>query len=514
MRSLLTWIIGGRFGSLKSGVLSGAMIALAALLPMAVTAQDAAKLGGTLGVANVTAGDTDYKSTVDASIDQLVKVQLYYVNEEPADATRPAVSLRAKIELPTGGERAKVITSSVKGENTDALEKQVTVNTDRDGTLLQYIPGSATWKRNTGTAQTPKYEEARISDNVVTGAQGAVIGNVQPGPNNGGTISVLARVVAPGVKATLQSQKKGQTAQWSSNNVAAPGDTMRYMIGYQNSASSEQKSVLTRVALAPNAALVPGTTTITNASNPGGIAAGSDAVTAAGLVIGNYNPGANAFVGFDVTLPPADKLECGDNELRSTAVVRPEGLQEYFASALTIVRRDCGGTPAPAPTPAPNTPAPAPTPPPAATAPAPVFSCDGLTVVKLQGREVEIKVASTARNGAKLKSVTYDFGDDSDNLTTDKTTVRHTYANDGNFTVSASLVMTVNGKDQSVVSNACSQAVSFVAPAPPAATPTAPTASPSALPNTGTGEVLGLVIAVTIVGALGHRLYLTRKLSV
>jgi hypothetical protein len=291
---------------------------------------------------------------------------------------------------------------------------------------------------------------------------------------------------------------------------------MRYMIGYQNSGGSAQKAVLTRIALAQNAALVPGTTTITNASNPGGVATGSDALAAAGIVIGNYNPGANAFVGFDVTLPPADRLKCGDNEMRSTAVIRPEGLQEYFASALTVVRRDCGGAPAPAPGPTtpPANPT-APTPPPAAPAPAPapVFSCDSLSVAKLQGREVEIKVAATARNGAKLKSVTYDFGDDNQNLTTDKTTVRHTYAKDGTFTVSASLVMTVNGKDQTVANNACSQVVSFAAATSPPATPSVPTASPAALPDTGTAEVLGFALVVSIVGAFGHRLYLTRKLS-
>jgi hypothetical protein len=420
--------------------------------------------------------------------------------------------VRARIELPTGGDRAKVIKSSVKGENTDPLEREVTVNVDRDGTLLQYVPGSATWKRNTGSAGAPKYEETKISDDVVTGAQGTVIGNVQPGELNGGTISVLARVVAPGVKTTLQSQKKGQTGQWSGSNVAAPGDTMRYLLSYQNSGGSEQRAVLARVGLAQGAALVPGTTTITTPSAPGGTPAGSDAVAAGGIVIGNYQPGANAFVSFEATMPAADKLKCGDNEFRSTGVIRPEGLQEYYASALTIVRRDCGGTPGPAPTPAPvtpptNRPAPAP-------APAPVFSCDGLTVAKLQGREVEIKLAYTGSNGATLKSVTYDFGDDAQNLTTDKTTVRHTYSKDGPYTVSATLVMTVNGKDQSVVSNACSQAVTIgAAAATPPATPTAPTATPSALPDTGVGETLGLVLVVTIVGALGHRLYLTRKLA-
>lgn len=500
--------------SLKAGLTTGAIVALAALLPIAVTAQDAARLEGDTGIANVTGGDTEYKREINASNDQLVKVQMYYLNREAADSGRDAVNVRAKVTMPTGNSRAQAIKTSFKGDNTDALEREVTVNTDRDGLQLQYVPGSAVWKHNTGNGSERNIQETKLSDDIVTAGQGVVLENVKPGENFGATVSILARVVSPGVKVTLQSQKKGETNKWAAANVAAPGDTMRYIIGYQNTSNANHNAVLARTSLPTDVVLVPGSTNITNATNPTATKLESDAISAAGVNIGTYAAGANAYVMYDVTMPPADKLKCGDNEFRSVASVRPEGLQEYFASAATTVKRECGGTPAPAPTAPTQTPPPAPTPPaaPAPTpppAPAAAYSCDSLTVTRLAGRGIEAKVAYTARNGAQFKSATYDFGDGSTPLRTDKTTVQYTYPKDGDYVVSVSLQMNVNGKDQVVTNNVCSKPVSVTAPA----TPAAPTATPGALPDTGTGETLAMVAAISAAGYVAHTLYLRRRLS-
>lgn len=479
------------FGSLKAGIATGATVALAVMLPVAVTAQDTAKLGGSLGVANLTAGDTEYQQSVNASQGQAVMVRLYYVNQEAADSNKAAQAVRAKITMPAGAGKVQTVKSSVKGTNTDANEHQVTVNADRDDAVLQYIPGTAVWKHNTGSADAVKVVETKLSDELVTGAQGVALEDVKPGEAFAGTISIQARLVSPGVKLTVQSQKQGATNQWSANNTANPGDTMRVMIGYQNTGGTAQNSVLVRDSLPANVTLVPGTTTLTNAANPDGLKVGSDAVSAAGINIGNYAAGANAFVTFEVKLPAADKLACGDNALRNTAIVKPEGLSEHYATSVTTVKRDCSGGGAPA-------------------TPKAAFSCDSLTVTKKDGRAIEATVAYTARDGAKLKTVTYDFGDGKEPLTTDKTTVPYTYDKDGTYTVSTSLLMTVNGKDQTVTNDAaCSKAVAVTT----TPTPSAPSANPGALPDTGPGEVVGLFAAAAIAGTLFHRRYLTRYLS-
>ena len=138
-------------------------------------------------------------------------------------------------------------------------------------------------------------------------------------------------------------------------------------------------------------------------------------------------------------------------------------------------------------------------------------------MTKKDGRSVEAKVDYTASNGASLKTITYNFGDGSTPMITDRTTVNHSYAKDGEYQVTISLLVAANGKDNVVTSPSCTKRVSFVPAAVAPATPTSPStpaATPSSLPDTGTAEVLGLAAVVSVVGALGHRLYLQRKLSV
>ncbi len=498
MSDLLTRV----FGSLKAGMASGAAVALAVMLPVAATAataQTGAKLGGSLGVANVTAGDAEYKQAVSAANGQVVKLQLYYVNQEAADSNKTAQNVRIKIALPANAGKTQAVKSTVKGDNTDPITHQATVNTDSDDAILQYIPGTAVWKHNAGTAETPKIEEKKVSDEIVAGVQGAVLEDQKPGENYAATVSVLARVVTNTVKVTSQSQIKGETNNWSSGNTAKPGDTMRYLISYQNTGTSEQRSVLVRDILPAKAELVPDTTMVTNATNPNGTKIAGDTVSTSGILTGTYAAGANTFVVFEAKIPAADKLACGNNEFRNVAVVKPEGMSEYYAASVTNVKRDCADQPVPA------------------DKPAAAYSCDSLTVTKLEGRKIEAKAAYTAAGGAKLKTVTYNFGDGSTPLTTDKTTVQYTYTKDGNFTVSASLLMSVDGKDRpAAVNAACSKPVSFAAAAPAVPTapaPTAParTAAPGALPDSGAGGVIGLFVTVTAAGTIIHRLYMARR---
>lgn len=413
------------FGSLKAGIAAGATLTIALLLPITASAQEAAKLTGSLGVANVTAGNTKYKQAVDGSVGQTVKVHAYYVNNEVDNSKKSASNVRMKITLPTVAGKSQSLASSVKADNTDAVVKRVTVNTGRDDVVLQYIPGSAVWKHNAGTAKKPKIVETNVSDDVVVGAQGIVLETQKPGEVYAASVSVLARLATTGVKVTAQSQLKSETNKWSIGNTANPGDTMRYIIGYQNTSNSQQKTVIARTVLPANATIVPGTTILTNATNPSGIKFDSDAVATSGIVIGTYAAGANAFVTFEAILPTAERLACGDNRLQTVSVVKPEGSTEYYGSNVTNIKRNCEATSTPkqttpsvAPPATPSTPV-TPTPP---SSPAPASP-----------------------------------------------------------------------------------------PAP--ATPTAPPAAPGALPNSGTGEMVGLFAAVAIAGAIAHRMYLARRLS-
>jgi uncharacterized repeat protein (TIGR01451 family) len=148
------------------------------------------------------------------------------------------------------------------------------------------------------------------------------------------------------VKVTVESQLKSETNKWSANNTAKPGDTLRYIISYQNLSNSEQRQVVIRDSLPAKMELVAGTTMLYNQGSPNGSKVESNNITGGGVVIGNYGPGANAYIIFEAKVPAADQLNCGNNEFRNVGIVRPENVGEHQAAATTAVKRDCAPAPA------------------------------------------------------------------------------------------------------------------------------------------------------------------------
>lgn len=217
---------------------------------------------------------------------------------------------------------------------------------------------------------------------------------------------------ASGVKVTAESQLKGESNKWSANNTAKPGDTLTYIVSYQNTGTAVHKQVKISSALPANTQLVADTTKVYNTVSPEGkVTAGNDIVNS-GLTIGDYAPGANAYVTFQVTLPAADKLKCGNNELRNTSTVSVSSLGDSKSAAVTTVRRECAAQPqANTPPPTPAQPAkPTPTPP-AATpaAPAPAASPAPAAAPAAEGKLPETGAGSVIGLFAAATAIGYGF---------------------------------------------------------------------------------------------------------
>ena len=470
-------------GSLPKRIVAGAIVALAVALPVAVSASQTVKIEADTKVANVTAGDTTYKNSVNASYDQVVKVEVVYNNDEAAGSGKVANNLRVKINIPSTAGKTQKITTVTSADNSNTVNGSTTVNLDGADAYLQYEPGTVVWAHV--DAQTNKM----VTKNLGSAGDGIVSGNgivlENENPCQAGSVTVLARVMVPGVKIVKQSEIAGQTSKWSNNNTANPGDKLKYMITYQNTGNTQENNVVIRDSLPPKMTLVPNSTYLYNSNNPNGVLYKSDNITNGGIVIGNYAPGATAYVVFEVQIPAESALACGQTEFRNVGVAHPENMNEYYNTAITTVNKTCESQP--------GTP-----------------TCNALTVTKGDGRTIEAKVSYTA-NGATLKTVTYDFGDNSTPLTTDKTDVNYTYAKDGNYNVTANLLFSVNGKDQTVSSDSCAKTVSFTTPGTPT-TPTTP-GTPSELPNTGAGDVFAIFAGASVAGAIAYRLFLSRRLA-
>lgn len=456
------------FNSLPKRLAAGALIALAFALPVAVTADQMVAITATTGVANVTAGDTTYNSSINATYDQVIKVQVLYNNTELLDSGLIAQNLKVAINIPTTPGAVQNITTTTSAGNSNSVSGNATVNLGRTDAYLQYIPGSAVWAHavspNSTTVTTQTVSDAVVSTN------GLVLENENP--CQAGGVTVLARVMVPGVRIVKQSEVLGQSNAWSANNTANPGDTLKYMITYQNIGNTPQNSVVIRDSLPPKMVLVPNSTILTNSTNPTGVLYNSDNITNGGIVIGNYAPGAGAFIVFEVKVPDVSALACNANVFNNVGVAQPSGLSAYFATANTTVNKPCANNNSP--------------------------TCNSLTVTKTGGRGIEAVVNYSA-NGATFQTATYNFGDNTTPLTTNKTDVTYTYAKDATYNVSASLVFSVNGVNQTVSSATCTQTVNFT--------------TPTQLPNTGAGDTIGLFTGATVVGGLAYRLFLARRFA-
>ncbi len=92
--------------------------------------------------------------------------------------------------------------------------------------------------------------------------------------------------------------------------------------------------------------------------------------------------------------------------------------------------------------------------------PVPVYTCDLLTVASLTRTSVRATVASTAKNGATVTGYGFDWGDGS-TVTQSGPVLDHNYAKEGAYTIRASVLVTVDGQNKVVVSDACVKQISI-----------------------------------------------------
>jgi uncharacterized repeat protein (TIGR01451 family) len=476
---------------------------------------------------------------------------------------------KVKIYLPTATADALRANSYVSASN--ATPREVADSVDFYGDLpfsLEYVRGSAITYNNAHT------QGIALNDSIVTtGAplgyqnmDGTIPGCFQYA--NIVTIKVKVKMQKPRMEVSKQVAIPGQP--WTENVNVDPGATVSYLITVKNTGNTQLDHVSIRDKLPKDVRIVPGSTMIYNSNYPGGIAAGSDAVVSNGIDIGSYGVNGGAYVKFKATLPNADKLECGTNKqtntgeafipgkpdvVRDTAdvtikkkcenpvVIRCESLtapkyelltgeQTVFTAkgyvenatitgytfrvngkvvqdgtkntyafkqdkegsyvVLATVKTDKGNASSHGCEKTVKV----------KKQVTPVYRCEGLNITTIKNRDVSIDLMYVASGGARLKSVSYDFGDGKSLLTDKTSNVLHTYEKDGTYIVRPKLTFTVNGRDVVVESDKCVKTVTFSGSVLPTTT---------TLPNTGAGDIAGIFGAVTVAGALSHKLFMGRR---
>lgn len=470
------------FSTLPMRIFSVVVVGLLVAFPVASIAADSVTISATTGGANLSTGQTSYTSTVSASYNQEVEVQIVYLNPNPPSSGLVAGDVRVKANIPTTPGYNQVVTTDVAGNNTNDVAGQVTFNLNNSNDYLQYVPGSTHAKVTNNDGSVSSYDVPDSQSPIASlNSSGYLVDNGDP--CNAAGITFLMTVMQPGVSITKQVEEANQTNAWVTSNTANPGDTLKYLITYKNAGNTVQNQVLIRDNLPPQMTLVSGSTYVYNQAHPDGIQIPDNDITAGGIDIGNYGAGAIAYIELQAQVPQASALGCGTNLFQNVGGAQPQGMQWYYNVASTVVNKTCPSTP--------------------------TYSCNSLNIVQGDNRTVTASFDYTAENGATFNNVTYNFGDNTTPLTTNEPSVNHTYAQDGTYTVTATANFTVNGEQKSVSSEGCTKTVTFSTPTTPTPTPTTPTS----LVNTGPGSVVGIFAGATIAGAVGHRLFKMRRFA-
>ena len=455
---------------------------LAVLLPLQVLAAPAVQIEADLQVENNTT-NTGYQDSVNAKVDEVITVQLWYHNMEDEESGLVAENLRANFDVPTEKGRNQVIKATVGGDNTNIIEQQVSVNLSLDNAYLEYIPGSAQWRHNAGTNDNVNYVTESISDGVVTNVNGVVVEDAQPCFNYEATITIQLRVKADVVSVVKEVSQAGQDDGWSTENTAEVGDVLEYLITVKNEGNSTLHNVIVGDALPNYIEYVPNTAMLYNSNSPNGRdIVNQDKLFDGGIDIGDYAPGAVAYVMFEARVMDELANECGMFTLRNKAQVNSDETEEFFNLAITKVDQGVCEQEVEFD-----------------------YACDALNVQVLNrdNRQVRATVNASASGEANITGYTIDFGD---GTVVNQQTAEHTYQENETYTIRATVNFSTPDGEQSDSGETCVTQVQFEDDEKPPIEPPV-----TELPNTGPASFVATMLTVGTAAAGAHSWILRKR---
>jgi uncharacterized repeat protein (TIGR01451 family) len=271
-----------------------------------------------------------------------VLLRVYVHNDASANLDNPnntgpgvAHNTSVRVYLPTATATALQANAYVDASNANPLEVSDSTGFSANSPFsLSYVTGSATAYNHAHPTGMP------LSDSIVT--TGAPIGYQQADGNQPGcfqyvnlvTVEAVVHMAKPSFSITKQVAIPGQA--WTKSTTVTPGSTVSYLLTVKNTGNDVLNNLSVRDALPAHEHIITGTTSITNASNPNGVAAGNDNLVSNGINIGNYDAGAVAYVKFKATVDPASLLPCGTSSLVNSGTVFQPGNNVTETDTATV----------------------------------------------------------------------------------------------------------------------------------------------------------------------------------
>jgi uncharacterized repeat protein (TIGR01451 family) len=391
---------------------------------------------------------------------------------------------QVRIWLPSVTDSAMRANAYISSPDANPAEVSDTVDFSAAGKFgLEYVPGSAMAYTNAVPSG------MQVSDSIVT--TGAPIGydqlnGIVPGCfQYTSFVTIKVKVTKPSIdvqktvrKAVLDTAtgKYVGTGDFVENLAVSKGDVVQYQIAVVNNGPGTMNDVVVGDNLPPYVSYMDNTTTMKDSNNPTGDGAPltSNNITKGGIdQLGEFPANSGAKFRFMAKVADSFSEGCGTLTLKNVGIAKSEQAGSTV-SDTAVVTVDSGKT-----------------------CTTPTYACSAVNAT-LSGRTVTVKVNTTV-NGATVKQYSYNFGDGTAALVTDKNPATHTYDKDGTYKIAVSVVFTVDGVDKSVSSDSCTTSITVSSTTPPV------------LPNTGAGNTIGLFAAVSAAGAVAHQIFVRRR---
>ena len=435
--------------------------------------------------ANASAGGFSDEVNVEDGKEYTIRTLVH--NNARADLNLVANNTRVSVSVPSTTGTTATLQSKVSADNANPQKvwDEVVLKSDKRFNVA-YVPGSAGFYNHDNLSQAFALPDSIVTDAGAAVGYNAMDGNV-PGCDQFSGVAVFRVKIygekTPNFEMSKQVRKAG-TAEWQKNVTVNPGDAVDYLVRYKNTGQTNQENVVVKDSLPAATTYKNGSTTLTNTTNPNGLAQPDGVTTPTGINVGGYGPGGAAYVKFGATIGKKEDLpQCGNNVLRNTATVETDnGKQQDYADVT--VNKECENKAS--------------------------YSCDALEATKISELEYSFNV-KTSSNMATAKEVTIDFGDGSNAVRDVKSLpVSHTYAAAGQYTIKAKASFDVNGTTvKDVTSDACATAINTAATPPAGVAGSAGT--PTSIPSTGPVEVFAGILGASALGLGIQQWYASRR---
>lgn len=347
---------------------------------------------------------------------------------------------QARVTSFVGATNAKHLDAAGNNLGNQVWDEAFGTNSTNSTIALNYIAGSARIQSN-GAVNGKTVSDTLFTTGAPIGYS-ALDGKLPGCLQYSGYVTYRFKVNQPNF--TISKQVRAESATTYGETVSSKaGDTVVFRIEYKNTGTTQQDGVVIRDILPAGLEYVAGSTYVaTSASNGQYVNDTNDTVTKQGLNIGSYTTNGNAFVKFSAKVAAADKLPCGTTTLTNTAAADTvNGSKSDTASVM--VDKTC-------------------------VPPTPVYRCDSLTVDKISQTEFKFTVEKTVENATYVKTVFVIKNAAGNTVATVNDTdgvYNYTQTNPGTYTVTATIVVTVNGTEKTATSAACAK--SFTVEATP-----------------------------------------------